>query len=77
MRRREFIALFDGATAVTSRPLPAFVQTSSKRPLIAAQLGGSKTETDRFFGDFPKECVSLATSKAKIMGLRSATATAM
>ena len=52
MRRREFIALLGGATAMTSRLLPAFAQTSSKRPLIAAQLGGSKTETDRFFGGF-------------------------
>jgi putative ABC transport system substrate-binding protein len=52
MRRREFITLFGGATVVASRPLPAFAQTSSKRPLIAAQLGGSKTETDRFFGGF-------------------------
>ena len=52
MRRRQFIALLGGATAVASRPLPAFAQTSSKRPLIAAQLGGSKAETDRFFGGF-------------------------
>jgi putative ABC transport system substrate-binding protein len=52
MRRREFIALLGGATAVASRPLPAFAQTSSMRPLIAAQIGGSKTETDRFFGGF-------------------------
>jgi putative ABC transport system substrate-binding protein len=52
VRRRDFIGLLGGATAVTSRPLSAFAQTSSKRPLIAAQLGGSKTETDRFFGGF-------------------------
>jgi ABC-type uncharacterized transport system substrate-binding protein len=52
MRRRQFIAVLGGTTAVASRPLPSFAQTSSKRPLIAAQLGGSKTETDRFFGGF-------------------------
>jgi len=52
MRRREFIALLGGATAVASRPLPTFAQTSSKRPLIAAQIGGSKTGTDRVFGGF-------------------------
>jgi len=52
MKRREFIALVGGAAAVASRPFPAFAQTSSKRPLIAVQLGGSKTETDRFFVGF-------------------------
>src|SRR6516165_6106444 len=52
MRRRQFIALLGGATAVASRPLPAFAQTSSKRPLIAAQLGGSKTVVGPFFGGF-------------------------
>jgi putative ABC transport system substrate-binding protein len=51
VKRRDFITLVGGA-AVVSRPVPAFAQTSSKRPLIAAQLGGSKTETDRFFGGF-------------------------
>ena len=52
MRRREFIALLGGATAGASRSLPAFAQTSPKRPVIAAQLGGSKAGTDRFFGGF-------------------------
>ena len=52
MRRRDFLAVLGGTTAVASRPLLVFAQTSSKRPLIAAQLGGSKTETDRFFGGF-------------------------
>ena len=54
MRRRDFIAVLGGATAtaVASRPLATFAQTPSKRPLIAAQIGGSKTEADRFFGGF-------------------------
>jgi putative tryptophan/tyrosine transport system substrate-binding protein len=50
MRRRDFIGLLGGAVA--SRPLPTFAQTSSKRPLIAALLGGSKTRTDPSFGGF-------------------------
>src|SRR6516225_1061393 len=52
MRRRECMGLLGGATAVGSRPLPTFAQTSSKRTLIAAQIGGSKTGTDRVFGGF-------------------------
>src|SRR6516165_9520355 len=52
MRRRDFIGLLGSATAVASRPFPTFAQTPSKRPLIAAQIGGSKTEADRFFGGF-------------------------
>ena len=52
MRRRDFIALLGGAAAVASRRPPAFAQTPSKRPLIAAQIGGSKTEADRYFGGF-------------------------
>jgi hypothetical protein len=43
MRRRQFITLLGGAAAVASRRPPAFAQTPSKLPLIAAQIGGSKT----------------------------------
>jgi putative ABC transport system substrate-binding protein len=48
MRRRELIALFGGAVA--SRPLPAFAQGSSTRPLMV--VGGSRAGTDRYFGGF-------------------------
>ena len=75
MKRREFIALVGGAAAVASRPFPAFAQTSSKRPLIAVQLGGSKTETDRFFVGFFEGMRELG--KATITGWKFATARAM
>ena len=51
MRRRDFISLL-GSVALASRPLSVFAQTPSKRPLIAAQIGGSKTETDRDWSGF-------------------------
>src|SRR5262249_15720225 len=51
MRRRDFIGLL-GSTAVASRPLAAFAQSPSKRPLIAGEVGGSKTATERFFSGF-------------------------
>jgi putative tryptophan/tyrosine transport system substrate-binding protein len=51
MRRRDFVTLLGGA-AVASCPLPTFAQTQSKRPLIAAQIGGSKTVVDRYFSGF-------------------------
>jgi putative ABC transport system substrate-binding protein len=52
MRRRDLIALLGGAAAVASRRSPAFAQTPSKRPLIVAQTGGSKTGSDRYFSGF-------------------------
>jgi putative ABC transport system substrate-binding protein len=52
MRRRDFFGVLGGAAAVASRPLPAFAQTPLKLPLIATQIGGSKTETDRILGAF-------------------------
>jgi putative tryptophan/tyrosine transport system substrate-binding protein len=52
MKRRQFITLLSAAAAVASRPHRAFTQTPSKRPLIAAQIGGSKTEADRYFSGF-------------------------
>ena len=49
--RREFITLLGGTAAVALRS-PVFAQGSSKRPLIVASIGGSKTGTDRYFGGF-------------------------
>jgi putative ABC transport system substrate-binding protein len=49
MRRREFLG---AAAAVVLRSVPAFAQGSSKRPLIAISVGGSRAATDRFFGGF-------------------------
>ena len=77
MRRRDFIALLGGATAVASRPLPTFAQTPSKRPLIAAQIGGLRRRPIDFLADFHKGYVSLSTSKAAITSSRSAMPTAM
>ena len=52
MRRREFITFLGGTAAVASRFLPALAQNPSKRPLIAAHVGGSKTVIERYFGGF-------------------------
>ena len=68
MRRRDFIGLLGGAVAVASRPLPVFAQISSKRPLIAAQIGGSKTETNRFFGGFSQGMRELGYSEGHDYG---------
>ena len=50
MRRRDFIGLLGGAVA--SRPLPAFAQGSSTRPLIVISVGGSKARADWYFSGF-------------------------
>jgi putative ABC transport system substrate-binding protein len=50
MRRRDFIGLLGGGVAC--RPVSAFAQASSKRPLIVASIGGSRVLTDRVFGGF-------------------------
>ena len=51
MNRRSFITLLGGAAAGATRS-PGFAQGSSKRPLIVAHIGGSKTATERYFGGF-------------------------
>jgi len=55
MRRRDFIraiivSVITGAVDATLRPGRAFAETSSKRPLIACLVGGSRAATERFFG---------------------------
>src|SRR5437870_1784736 len=52
MRRREFISLLGSTAAVTFCLSKAFAQSTSKRPLVACVVGGSKTVADRFFGGF-------------------------
>jgi putative ABC transport system substrate-binding protein len=73
MRRREFIAVLAGATAVASRPLLAFAQTPSKRPLIAVQIGGSKTEADRYFSGFSQGMRELGYVEGNDYGFVSGT----
>src|SRR5262249_53535554 len=41
-----------GGAAVASRPLLAFAQDSSKRPLIVTSVGGSRAGTNRYFSGF-------------------------
>src|SRR6516165_5582230 len=50
MRRREFLCT--SAAGLALRPFTVFAQTSAKRPLVACLVGGSKVETERYFGGF-------------------------
>jgi hypothetical protein len=49
-KRREFLPMLVAGLAL--RPFSAFPQTSTKRPLIACLVGGSKAATERYFGGF-------------------------
>jgi ABC-type uncharacterized transport system substrate-binding protein len=50
MKRREFLPML--VVGLALRPFSAFAQTSTKRPLIACLVGGSKAATERYFGGF-------------------------
>jgi ABC-type uncharacterized transport system substrate-binding protein len=49
MKRREFLRTL--AASLALRPFAVFAQTT-KRPLIACLVGGSKAATERYFGGF-------------------------
>jgi putative ABC transport system substrate-binding protein len=68
MRRREFVTLICGAAAAVSRPLPGLAESLPKRPLIAAQVGGSKAAADRFFGGFSQGMRELGYAEARDYG---------
>jgi putative ABC transport system substrate-binding protein len=52
MRRRQFIVLF--AAAVASRPVIAFAQVSTKRPLIAVLIGASQAASQHWRNGLPQ-----------------------
>jgi putative ABC transport system substrate-binding protein len=68
MRRRDFIGLLGGVVA--SRPLPAFAQGSSTRPLIVISVGGSKTRTDRYFDGFLQGMRELGYTEGRDYGFK-------